>query len=232
MRPPLDILRDRLAHVEERINDACRRAGRSRSDVTLIAVTKTVSAEVTALLPELGIRDLGESRPQVLWEKVEAVPDVRWHMLGHLQRNKIDRTVPLLHTIHSIDSVRLLKALDTYGKKQNQRIIAMLEFNCSGEKAKGGFSLDMTAELTDIALSLSHVDVQGVMTMAAYHDDPLQCRPTFEKLREIRDQLQSDTGLSLPTLSMGMSNDYEVAIEEGATHIRLGTTLFEGISIN
>ena len=102
----------------------------------------------------------------------------------------------------------------------------MLEFNCSGEDAKGGFDPDAVSELTDSLLSLTHVKVQGVMTMAAYHDDPQHSRPAFVKLRELRDQLQSDSGLSLPALSMGMSNDYEVAIEEGSTHIRLGTTLF------
>ena len=112
MTTHIDILRERLKHVESRITEACQRSGRSRDDVTLIAVTKTVSAEVTALLPELGIRDLGESRPQVLWEKAEAIPDVRWHMIGHLQRNKIDRTIPLLQIIHSVDSLRLLQALD------------------------------------------------------------------------------------------------------------------------
>lgn len=220
-----DILRERLSSVEERIVEACQRGGRSRSDVTLIAVTKTVSAEVTALLPEFGIRDFGESRPQVLWAKAEAIPDVRWHMIGHLQRNKIERTIPLLETIHSVDSLRLLQSLETFG----QSIKAMLEFNCSGEDAKGGFDLDAVSELTDSLMSLKHVDVQGVMTMAAYSDDPEHSRAAFVMLRELRDRIQSDSGLSLPALSMGMSNDYVVAIEEGATHIRLGTTLFGGL---
>jgi len=129
------MLAERLATVEMRLTDACRRAGRARSEVTLIAVTKTVSAEVAALLPGLGVQDLGESRPQELWRKAAIVPRVRWHLIGHLQRNKIERTLPLIQRIHAVDSLRLLRALETATPTlaQTQPLPVLLEFNVSGE---------------------------------------------------------------------------------------------------
>src|SRR5262245_40004521 len=132
-------LADRLAAVGARIADACRRAGRDPSAVTLVAVTKTVPPQVAALLPGLGARDLGENRPQELWKKAEAVP-ADWHLIGHLQRNKIDRTVPLIRLIHSVDSLRLLEALDAFGRKRGAPVPVLLEVNCSREEAKGGFA--------------------------------------------------------------------------------------------
>src|SRR5437764_357245 len=129
-------LADRLASVDARIAAACRRAGRERSSVALVAVTKTVSARVAALLPGLGARDLGESRPQELWKKAEAVPDARWHLVGHLQRNKIDKTIPLVVLVHSVDSVRLLEALDAFGRKRGSPVPALVEVNCSREATK------------------------------------------------------------------------------------------------
>lgn len=224
-------LAENLATVEERLSAACRRAGRERSEVTLVAVTKTVSAETAALLPGLGMHDLGESRPQELWRKAEVVPLVRWHLIGHLQRNKIERTLPLLARIHSVDSLRLLRALETAAESlaDPRPLPALLEFNVSGEASKHGFAPE---ELNDIAAALAvlkYVRVDGLMTMAAYEDDPERTRPTFAALRELRDRLAAALGRPLPQLSMGMSNDFEIAIEEGATLVRLGTVLFEGI---
>lgn len=223
-------LADRLASVDARIAAACRRAGRERSAVTLVAVTKTASAEVAALLPGLGVADLGESRPQELWRKAEAVPAARWHLVGHLQRNKIDRTVPLVTLLHSVDSLRLLDALDAIGRRRGSPVPVLLEVNCSREAAKGGFAPEGVPALGDKTVSLEGVRVEGLMTMAAYHEDPEQCRPTFAELRTLRDRLRVATGLPLPHLSMGMSNDFEVAVEEGATLVRVGTTIFEGLS--
>ncbi|WP_439630661.1 YggS family pyridoxal phosphate-dependent enzyme [Gemmata sp.] len=222
-------LSNRLADVRGRIAAACARAGRAPAGVTLVAVTKTVSAGVAGLLPELGITDLGESRPQELWKKAEAVPAAQWHLIGHLQRNKLDRTVPLVALVHSVDSDRVLDALAAFGNTRGAPVRVLLEVNCSREAAKGGFSPEAVPGVGDRAVSLPGVELCGLMTMAAYSDDPGAARPTFAELRRLRDDLRARTGLPLPELSMGMSGDFEVAVEEGATLVRIGSTLFEGL---
>ena len=224
------ILADNLAHVESRLAAACRRAGRSRTDVTLVGVTKSVSAPIAAELFALGVRDLGEGRPQELWHKAALLPaDVRWHLVGHMQRNKIDRTLPLAHRLHSIDSVRLLDALEAMPGEE--KIDVFLEVNCSGEANKQGFAAEEVLGLGDHLRTLSHVCVRGLMTMAAIADDPEACRPTFARLRELRNELRLMVGAAHPLneLSMGMSSDFEIAIEEGATCVRIGTILFTGL---
>jgi pyridoxal phosphate enzyme (YggS family) len=223
------VLVERLAGVRARVSDACRRAGRDPAGVALVAVTKTVSPRVAAVVRELGVRDLGEGRPQELWKKAESVPDVNWHLVGHLQRNKIDRTVPLVALIHSVDSERVLDALDAFGRTRGTPVPVLLEVNCSGEESKGGFAPDAVPALGDGLATRTGVTVRGLMTMAAYADDPEAARPAFVKLRELRDALAVRTGLALAELSMGMSNDFGVAVEEGATFVRVGTTLFEGL---
>jgi pyridoxal phosphate enzyme (YggS family) len=220
---------DNLAAVEERLNAACRRAGRTRSDVLLVAVTKLVSAEVAALLPELGVRDLGESRPQELWRKAALVTGVRWHLVGHLQRNKIERTLPLVERIHSVDSRRLLTALEEACRQAGRTLPVLLEVNASGEASKHGFAPQEVPGLAAPLAEQQHLRVEGLMTMAAQEADPERTRPTFAALRELRDRLAAALGRPLPHLSMGMSNDFEIAVEEGATLVRLGTVLFEGI---
>jgi PLP dependent protein len=221
------VLGERIAAVRERIANACLRAGREVGEVTLVAVTKTAAPNVAAITAGLGVRDLGESRPQELWKKAEVVPNATWHLIGHLQRNKLDRTVPLVALIHSVDSERLLDALDAFGRKRGSPVPVLLEVNCSGEAAKGGFVPDALPALGDKLASLAGVTVRGLMTMAAFAGDPQEARPAFALLRELRDALCVRTGLALPELSMGMSNDFEVAVEEGATLVRIGTTLFE-----
>jgi PLP dependent protein len=230
-------LTDRLGAVEARIQAACARAGRSRAEVTLIAVTKTVGVRVARLLPELGVLDLGESRPQELWRKAALLDDapIRWHQVGHLQRNKIERTLPLVDLIHSTDSLRLLEAINKEAEKKEQPASVMLEVNVSGEPSKHGFSPNELMQLDAGTVErFTSVEVVGLMTMAPYTNDPEECRPTFRQLRQLRDEMQGRArwnflGAELPLLSMGMSNDFEVAIEEGATHIRLGTVLFDGL---
>jgi pyridoxal phosphate enzyme (YggS family) len=223
------VLAERIAGVRRRIADACARAGRDPAGVTLVAVTKTVSPRVAALVRELGVPDLAESRPQELWKKAEAVPGATWHLIGHLQRNKLDRTVPLVSLVHSVDGERLLTALDAFGRKRGTPVPVLLEVNCSGEESKGGFGPVESLVVGDRAAALAGVDVRGLMTMAAYAEDSQATRPTFATLRELRDSLRARTGRPLPELSMGMSNDFEVAVEEGATLVRVGTTLFEGL---
>lgn len=227
-----DLLRERLAAVEERIERSCLRAGRARANVTLVAVTKTVSASTARALFELGIRDFGENRPQELWRKASELPtDVRWHLIGHLQRNKIERTVPLVNWIHAIDSLRLLQALETEAGKLNRKLPILLEINASREPAKQGWRPEDVPTLGEPLSKLQHLEVRGLMTMAAYDETPENCRPTFRETRELLHQLKARVGAGHPLdqLSMGMSNDFEVAIEEGATLVRLGSVLFEGI---
>ena len=229
---PTAILADRLAAVEERLRAACARAGRRRGDVTLVAVTKAVSPEVAAALHGLGVVDLAENRPQELWHKAAALPaSVHWHMIGHLQRNKVERTLPLVCLIHSVDSVRLLQAIDAEAGRRGAPVEVLLEVNASGEASKNGFPPAAISGQGPALASLRHVRVRGLMAMAAYEEDPQKTRPTFAGLRVLRDRLQAEVGNAhtLSHLSMGMTNDFEVAVEEGATLVRLGTVLFEGL---
>ncbi len=228
------LLADRLAAVEERIARACARAHCARGEVTLVAVTKTVSADVAQLIRELGVAHLGENRPQELWRKTALIPAARWHLIGHLQRNKIERTVPLVERIHSVDSVRLLQALEEEAARKKVEIRVLLEVNAAREASKQGFATEAVPALAPELCKLRRVRVEGLMTMAAYAEDPETCRPTFRQLRELKTELQAAIGAAHPLdhLSMGMSNDFEIAIEEGATLIRLGTVLFEGVGLN
>ena len=215
-------LGERIASVEARVAAACQRAGRPRDSVTIVAITKTVSVRVAALLTELGLLDLGENRPQELWKKAAAIPGAIWHFTGHLQRNKIDRTLPLVRLLHTLDSIRLAEAIGSATP-------ALLEVNCSRETTKGGFAPDELPMVADKLLTVEGIRIEGLMTMAAHAEDPEACRSTFAELRTLRDGLRERTGWKLPQLSMGMTNDFEIAIEEGATFIRLGTVLFEGL---
>jgi pyridoxal phosphate enzyme (YggS family) len=226
------LLADRLRQLEDRIRAACDRSGRPRSSVTLVAVTKTVGPTVATLLTELGVLDLGESRPQQLWHKAEPLPPaVRWHLVGHLQRNKIERTLRRVYLIHSVDSIRLIEALESEAAIQGRSLDVLLEVNASRESAKSGFTPTELTGLLPNLTALRRVNVGGLMTMAALTDNPQDARPTFAELRKLRDTLQKEAGtaLKLDHLSMGMTNDFEVAIEEGATLIRVGTALFEGL---
>ncbi len=223
-------LHDRVETVRERIAHACRRAGRRPEDVTLVAVTKTTTIEVASLLPELGVTDLGESRPQELWHKAKEIhPPVRWHLIGHLQRNKVAHTLPLVSRIHSVDSLRLLDAIEQEAPPAG--IDVLLEVNTSGEQQKHGFAPDDLPQVLEHLPNLRRVRLTGLMTMAALEEDPERCRLTFARLRQLRDQFAGQLvpphGLS--DLSMGMTNDYEVAIEEGSTMVRIGSALFAGL---
>lgn len=225
----LRVLTCRVTGVSERITAACERVGRSVGDVTLVGVTKTASVRAARMLSHLGVSDLGESRPQELWQKATAIPAARWHMIGHMQRNKLEKTLPLCVLLHSVDSDRLLAAVNEFGVKRGVPVPVLLEVNCSREDAKGGFAPEVIPALADTLSSLAGVRVDGLMTMAAYSDDPELARPTFAELRGLRTDLRRRTGLPLPHLSMGMSGDFEVGVEEGATLVRVGSTLFEGL---
>jgi pyridoxal phosphate enzyme (YggS family) len=232
MTDPAALLTDRLRVLDDCLAAACRRAGRDRADVQLVAVTKSAPVEVAALLPSLGVLDLGESRPQELWRKAAALPSsVRWHLIGHLQRNKVEPTLPLVRLIHSVDSLRLLAALEAEAARQQRTVDVLLEVNASREASKHGFTQEEVPGLAPHLLALRHVSVHGLMTMAAPAKDPEQARPTFAALRRLRDRLREEIGPGHPLgqLSMGMTSDFEVAVEEGATLVRVGTLLFEGL---
>ncbi len=226
-----EILGQRLEAIRTRVQAACGRVGRSPESVTLIGVTKTIGHEVAQALVNLGVADLGENRPQELWRKSDLVSGARWHVIGHLQRNKVERTVGLSSLIHSVDSERLLEAIEAEAKRIGKQTAVLLEVNCSGEEAKHGFTPEAVLAFTSNLKPLHFVRIEGLMTMAALADDPEAARPAFRRLAGLQKELRQVLGDQHPLnqLSMGMSGDFEVAIEEGATHIRLGTVLVGGL---
>ena len=226
-----EILGQRLEAIRTRVQAACGRVGRSPESVTLIGVTKTVGHEVAQALVDLGVADLGENRPQELWRKSDLVSGARWHVIGHLQRNKVERTVGLSSLIHSVDSERLLEAIEAEAKRIGKQTTVLLEVNCSGEEAKHGFTPEAVLAFTSNLKPLHFVRIEGLMTMAALAEDPEAARPAFRRLAGLQKELRQVLGDQHPLnqLSMGMSGDFEVAIEEGATHIRLGTVLVGGL---
>lgn len=227
-----DRLADNLQRVTAEIAAACARADRSPSDVTLVAVTKYADLEWVRRLIELGVCDLGESRPQQLVERVEQLPsDIRWHLIGHLQRNKVKQALPRAALIHSVDSLRLLQRISEVAAEQSLRPRVLLEVNVSGEAAKDGLPIAELTSQWDALQAVPNVDITGLMTMAPLTDDPEAARPVFASLRQLRDTLAARAAphVQLTELSMGMSGDFSVAIEEGATLVRIGSRLFEGL---
>ena len=231
-----DRLADNLQRVTAEIATACDQAGRSPNEVTLVAVTKYAGMAWVRRLVELGIRDLAESRPQQLVERAEQLPsDVRWHQIGHLQRNKVKSLLARTAMIHSIDSLRLLERIaEVVGSApadHPNRPRVLLEVNVSGEPAKDGLSIAELTSQWDALQAVPNIDIAGLMTMAPLADDPEAARPVFRELRQLRDNLaaRSAPHVKLTELSMGMSGDFVVAIEEGATLVRIGSRLFEGL---
>jgi pyridoxal phosphate enzyme (YggS family) len=243
-------LRDNLGGLRGRIAEACRQAGRSAESVTLVAVTKYVAADVAKLVLQASVTDLAESRPQVLWDKAaalaEAEPKPRWHLVGHLQRNKIRRTLPLLAMLQSLDSLRLLEAIEAEARRfaeaaklADARTVAaalpplevLVEVNLTDDPGRSGVRPDDVAALVAAAARSPFVRLRGLMGMAARPDSGTDARRDFARLRVLRDSLAgslSDPSM-LTELSMGMSEDFEAAILEGATIVRIGSALFEGL---
>lgn len=226
-------LQQNLQSVNERIEQAAIKSGRAKTDVTLVAVTKYVDASITRALVQSGHCVLGESRPQVLWDKAEELREeaIQWHMIGNLQRNKAKRTVPYCSLIHSVGSLRLLKAIDAIGQEINRRVECLLEVNISGEEAKHGLAATEVEAALEQTAQLKNVQVNGLMAMASLSGDADRNRKEFAMLRELRDKHAefSAENIRLHELSMGMSGDFEAAIEEGATLVRIGSVLFKGI---
>lgn len=219
------------ASVQRTVQEAAIASGRCLESVRVIGVTKYVDESMTRALAATGCVDLGESRPQLLWRKSEAMTDidsVKWHMIGHLQRNKVRRSLRCRPMIHSVDSSRLLNAVAEEAVQQETTVKVLLEVNISGDEAKTGF---LSHELEPVleAKPKAGVEVCGLMAMAGLGTDSTDARSQFEKVRELRDQLQAATSMALPELSMGMSGDYQQAILAGATMVRIGSVLFDGL---
>ena len=223
------MLKENYQNVEKRICEACKRSGRSRSEVTLIAVSKTKPAEMIREIYDLGQRAFGENRPQELRDKYGVLPDdIKWHMIGHLQKNKIRYIVGRAVLIHSIDSIELAGAVSREAVKRGCIVPVLLEVNVAGEDTKFGIAPEEAEGLARAAAMLPGLHIEGLMTIAPFVDDPEENRPVFRKLRQLSVDISNENidNVSMNVLSMGMTNDYEVAIEEGATMVRVGTGIF------
>lgn len=216
-----------LAAVKDRIADACLRSGRDASDVELIAVSKTFPAEAVREAAAAGQILFGESRLQEAEPKIALLPSsLRWHFIGRVQRNKVRRMLPLFEVIHAVDSLRLASFMDGVATELGLFPRILLQVNIGGEHTKGGFEPDELPAEIDSILSLPRLEVMGLMCIPPPGPTAGHSRPWFTALRNLRDELQSRHGTPLPWLSMGMSGDFETAIEEGATHVRVGSSIF------
>ena len=228
-----EIIAANVAEVRSRMAAAATRAGTDPRCVRLVAVTKYVGPAEARAVFEAGCTVLGESRPQQLWPKAEILADlpIQWHMIGHLQRNKIRRTLPLVTMVESVDNIRLLEAVDRTAGELSLQMPILLEVNISGDIEKHGFSPDSLEPLLDELGRFSNVKIQGLMGMASLLGGADAARRDFSALRELRDRLAKNCplGVELKELSMGMSGDYELGIEEGATIVRVGSALYDGI---
>lgn len=243
-------IRARFAQVDQTITEAAARSGRRRQDVILVAVTKYATMDQIRSVVELGQRDLGESRAQQLSQRAaqldellqrrrsmskvaprqeQQIPsEIRWHMIGHLQRNKVKTVVPLVKLIHSIDSFRLVEELHGYATKHDAEIDLLIQVNASGEESKFGVAPAAISHLADQVATMVNLRLRGLMTMAPYDADTEKARPVFARTRELFEEVRtrSSLGSEFNILSMGMSHDYAVAIEEGANLVRIGSALF------
>ena len=223
------MLKENYEEVQKKITEACKRAGRNREEVTLIAVSKTKPVEMLSEIYDLGERNFGENKVQELTEKEEVLPkDIQWHMIGHLQRNKVKYIAGKVALIHSVDSLRLAKTISEEAVKHNCEIPILIEVNVAGEESKFGVSVEETLPLIEEIAKLPAIHVEGLMTIAPYVEDPEENRPVFRKLKELSVDIAAKNinNVRMAILSMGMTGDYEVAVEEGATLVRVGTGVF------
>jgi len=214
------------------VRDAAIAAGREPAEVRIVGVTKYVDSITTSVLIDAGCNDLGEARPQQLAEKavdLAVYPGLRWHLIGSLQRNKVRRTLEVTSTIHSIDTVKLLRFVDTVAGELKANPDVLLEVNISGDESKHGFSADTLMQSVDDICDTKNIRIVGFMAMAGLESNLAEAQTQFASLRSLRDRLSQASGLQLPELSMGMSGDFKEAITEGATIVRIGSRLFDGI---
>ena len=223
------MIKENLEEVEARITRACERSGRERSEVTLISVSTTKPVEMLQEAYDAGSRDFGENKPQEIREKYPQLPtDIRWHMIGHLQRNKIKYIIDKVCMIHSVDSIRLAEAIDEEAKKHGIVMPVLIEVNVAEEESKFGVHLDEVESLIRQISELSNIQVQGLMTIAPFTENAEDNRIYFRKLRNLYVDIKDKNidNVNMCNLSMGMTGDYEVAVEEGATMVRVGTGIF------
>jgi PLP dependent protein len=224
---------ENIARVRERIDTAASRARLNPADIQLMAVTKAVPADPIRKAYEAGIRVFGENRVQEFAEKHDALRDLsaaQWHMIGHLQSNKASHAAKLFDAVDSVDSVRLARKLDSAARELGTKLPVLIEINIGGEQAKSGIPTDSPElnQLLNLTPELSSLEFRGLMTVPPYHDDPEQSRPYFRRMRELFQEIshRQPPAIRMEVLSMGMSHDFEIAIEEGSTCVRVGTAIF------
>ena len=225
----MEFIKQNLAEVEEKICAACERAGRDRSEVTLIAVSKTKPVEMLEACMEQGITVFGENKVQELCEKYEVLPkDLHWHMIGHLQRNKVKYITDKVEMIHSVDSLRLAQAISDDAVKKGVNVDILIEVNVGEEDSKFGLKTEETESLVRQVAELPNISIKGLMTIAPYTEVQEENRTIFRTLKQLSVDIERKNidNVSMNVLSMGMTGDYEVAIEEGATMVRVGTGIF------
>ncbi len=223
------MLKENLEAVEAKIQAACHKSSRSRDEVTLIAVSKTKPVETLKEAYDLGVRIFGENKVQELSDKHDVLPqDIHWHMIGHLQRNKVKYIIDKVDLIHSVDSLRLAETIEKEAAKRDLVANVLLEVNVAKEESKFGLMPEEVFEFIDKIAGFSHIQVKGLMTIAPFVDNPEENRPIFARLRKLSVDIAEKNvdNMTMSILSMGMTNDYQVAIEEGATMVRVGTGIF------
>lgn len=223
------MIKDNLEEVESRICAACKRAGRDRSEVTLIAVSKTKPVSDLVQAYDYGCRHFGENKVQELCDKIEQLPeDIHWHMIGHLQRNKVKYLVGKVDCIHSVDSIRLARQIETESAKKDVITKILIEVNVAEEESKFGISLEEVEDIIKEISKYPHIRIEGLMTIAPYTDNPEENRQVFANLHKVYVDIKHKNidNVNMNVLSMGMTGDYEVAIEEGSTMVRVGTGIF------
>ncbi len=223
------MLKENLQAVEEKICKACEKSGRDREEVKLISVSKTKPISMLQEAYDLGVRTFGENKVQELTEKAEALPDdIHWHMIGHLQRNKVKSIIDKAELIHSVDSLRLAETIDREAEKKGLISQVLLEVNVAREETKFGLLPEEVDEFVENIAQFSHIQVQGLMTIAPFVENPEDNRAVFRGLRKLSVDIAKKNidNVSMKELSMGMTNDYQIAVEEGATMVRVGTGIF------
>ncbi len=223
------MIKEQLDEVRERVREACFRAGRAPEDVTLIAVSKTKPAQAVQEAYDAGARDFGENKVQEILQKKPVLPqDIRWHMIGHLQRNKVHQVIGKAVMIHAVDSLRLAEQIEAEAAKRDLDVDVLLEINVAKEESKYGFFLEDAEEAIRAISAFPHVHIKGLMTIAPFVENPEENRGIFKKLYQFSVDINDKNidNVTMGVLSMGMSGDFEVAIEEGATMVRVGTSIF------
>lgn len=223
------MIKENLSRIEEKLQESCVKAGRNREDITLINVSKTKPVELLLEAYACGTRDFGENKVQEILDKYDKLPnDVRWHMIGHLQRNKVKYIVDKVYMIHSVDSLRLAEEISKEAVKKQVEVKILIEVNVAEESTKFGITTEETIQLVRDVAKLPNISIEGLMTIAPFVENPEENRHYFAKLRELSVDITKKNidNVSIGVLSMGMTGDYQVAIEEGATMIRVGTGIF------